>query len=234
MGNKKGRKQQKKRKKHTGLKIFFILVLFLLVSAGAGAYLFYAYAEDVIEEYAIKDLDTDNIYNVMYQKSTIYDGEGNEIDALYLSGGNRTIIEYDDIPQDLINAVVDTEDKTFWEHEGFNYVRMIGAVKERILGGGQISGTSTITQQLARNLYLADTKSERTLNRKILEAYYTRILEQELSKKKILEIYFNTVYFGFNSYGIDAASQSYFSKEPKDLDLLECASLAALPQAPDS
>ena len=234
MGNKKRRKQQKKRKKHTGLKIFLILVLFLLVSAGAGIYLFNAYAEDVIDEYAIKDLDTDNIYNVMYQKSTIYDNEGNEVDALYLSGGNRTIIEYDDIPQDLINAVVDTEDKTFWEHEGFNYVRMLGAIKERIFGGGQISGTSTITQQLARNLYLAETKSERTLSRKILEAYYTRILEQELSKKKILEIYFNTVYFGFNSYGIEAASQSYFSKEPKSLDLLECAALAALPQAPDS
>ena len=232
--NRKRRKQRRKRKKHTVLKVFLILFLFLLVSAGAGIYLFNAYAEDIIEENAIQDLDTDNIYNVMYQKSTICDGEGNEIDALYLSGGNRTLISYNDIPQDLINAVVDTEDKTFWEHEGFNYVRMLGAIKERILGGGQISGTSTITQQLARNLYLAETKSERTLSRKILEAYYTRILEEELSKEKILEIYFNTVYFGFNSYGIEAASQSYFSKEPKDLDLLECAALAALPQAPDS
>ena len=232
--NRKKSKRQKKRKKHTVLKVFLVLLLLLLVSAGAGIYLFNAYAEDIIEEYAIQDLETDNIYNVMYQKSTIYDGEGNEIDALYLSGGNRTLIDYNDIPQDLINAVVDTEDKTFWEHEGFNYVRMIGAIKERILGGGQISGTSTITQQLARNLYLADTKSERTLSRKILEAYYTRILEQELTKEKILEIYFNTVYFGFNSYGIEAASQGYFSKEPKDLDLLECAALAALPQAPDS
>ena len=228
------KKKRRRKKKHTVLKVFLILFLFLLVSAGAGIYLFNAYAEDIIEENAIQDLDTDNIYNVMYQKSTIYDGEGNEIDALYLSGGNRTLISYNDIPQDLINAVVDTEDKTFWEHEGFNYVRMLGAIKERILGGGQISGTSTITQQLARNLYLADTKSERTLSRKILEAYYTRILEEELSKEKILEIYFNTVYFGFNSYGIEAASQSYFSKEPKDLDLLECAALAALPQAPDS
>ena len=202
MSNRKNRgksKRQRKQKKHTVLKVFLALFLFLLVSAGAGIYLFNAYAEDIIEEYAIQDLDTDEIYTLMYQKSTIYDGDGNEIDALYLSGGNRTLIDYDDLPQDLINAVIDTEDKTFWEHEGFNYVRMIGAVKERILGGGQISGTSTITQQLARNLYLADTKSERTLSRKILEAYYTRILEQELSKKKILEAYFNTVYFGFNS-----------------------------------
>ncbi|MCR5035390.1 MAG: hypothetical protein K6B42_08255, partial [Clostridia bacterium] len=71
------KKKRRRKKKHTVLKVFLILFLFLLVSVGAGIYLFNAYAEDIIEENAIQDLDTDNIYNVMYQKSTIYDGEGN-------------------------------------------------------------------------------------------------------------------------------------------------------------
>lgn len=232
-GNKR-RKRRRRKKKHVVLRIILLLFLLFVLAAAVFAFVFYRYAENVIEESAIKDLETDDIYSLIYQKSTIYDKDGDEIDALYLSGGNRTLIKYEDIPKDMINAVVDTEDKTFWEHNGFNYVRMIGAIKEKVFGGGQISGTSTITQQLARNIYLSETKSERTLNRKILEAYYTRILEQELSKKKILEAYFNTVYFGFNSYGIDAASQSYYSKEPKELDLIECAALAALPQAPDT
>ena len=231
--NKKS-KRRKKKKKHRVLKLILLIFFILILIAAAGVFAFYKYAEDVIEESAIKDIETEDIYSLIYQKSTIYDDVGNEIDALYLSGGNRTIIAYEDIPQNLVNAVIDTEDKTFWEHNGFNYVRMIGAVKEMVFGGGQISGTSTITQQLARNIYLSETKSERTLNRKILEAYYTTILEKELSKRKILETYLNTVYFGFNSYGVEAASQSYFSKDPMDLDLAECAALAALPQAPDS
>jgi len=225
----------RKRKKKKGklgiiLLIFFILVLMVLSAAGAFAY----YANKVIEENAIKDIHPDDIYSLIYQKTTIYDGEGKELDALYLTGGNRTIIEYGEIPTDLINAIVDTEDKTFWEHKGFNYVRMFGAVKEKIFGGGQISGTSTITQQLARNIYLSETMSERTMERKILEAYYTKIIEEELSKKQILETYLNAVYFGFNSYGIAAASETYFGKEPKDLDLTECVALAALPQSPDT
>lgn len=241
MGSKRRQKRKlkksdprwRRRRRIRRLVILSIILLLLIATAGV-AWAFVSYANKVIEESAIKDLETDNLYSLIYQKSTIYDGEGEPIDALYLSGGNRTLVKYEDLPQNLINAVVDTEDKTFWEHKGFNYVRMIGAVKEKVFGGGEISGTSTITQQLARNIYLAETKSERTLNRKILEAHYTQILEQELTKKQILEAYFNTVYFGFNAYGIQAASESYFGKEPKDLDLLECASLAALPQAPDT
>ena len=227
------RKRRRKRRKRIIL-ILLILFLLLLLGGAAACFALYSYANKVIEESAIEDLETDNMYSLIYQKTTIYDKEGEEIDALYLSGGNRTLVKYEDLPEDLINALVDTEDKTFWEHHGFNYIRMIGAVKEKIFGGGQISGTSTITQQLARNIYLAETKSERSLERKILEMHYTKILEQELTKKQILEAYFNAVYFGFNAYGIQAASESYFNKEPKDLDLLECAALAALPQSPDT
>ena len=116
--------------------IVLILLLLILIGGAVSVFAFFSYANKVIEESAIEDLDTENMYSLIYQKTTIYDKEGEEIDALYLSGGNRTLIKYEDLPEDLINALVDTEDKTFWEHHGFNYIRMIGAVKEKIFGGG--------------------------------------------------------------------------------------------------
>ena len=179
-------------------------------------------------------VDTDDIYSMLAQRSIMYDSEGNEIENLYFSDGNRTVVNYDDIPEDMVNAVVAIEDKKFWSHSGFNYIRMIGAIKDSIFGGGQISGTSTVTQQLARNVYLSEIKSQRSINRKLSEAYCTIILEKNLSKEEIMEAYLNTIYLGFNSYGIQAASQAYFSKDVQDMDLLECAALAALPQSPDT
>ena len=220
----------KRRRKKTALIIIAVILLQALIAACS----FAVYAGKTVKESAVKDINADELYSLIYQKTRIYDSDGKEIDSLYLSGGNRTVISYSDIPEELINAFIDTEDRTFWEHHGFNYIRMLGAVKEKLFGGGEIRGTSTITQQLARNIYLADTKSERTLQRKILEAYYTRLLEKELSKEQIMEAYLNVVYFGFDSYGIAEASDRYFGKEPKDLDLAECAALAALPQSPDT
>ena len=134
----------------------------------------------------------------------------------------------------MVNAVVAIEDRYFWDHNGFNFVRMAGAVVDSVFGGGQISGTSTITQQLARNVYLSDIKSQRSISRKLMEAYCTIILEKNLSKEQIMEAYLNTISLGFNSYGVQAASQAYFSKNVQDLDTLECAALAALPQSPTS
>lgn len=179
-------------------------------------------------------IETSNIYDQLNQRSVMYDCNGKEIENLYMSDGNRTIVKYKDIPEDMVNAVVAIEDRKFWKHNGFNFTRMLGAIKDSVFGGGQISGTSTVTQQLARNVYLADIKSQRSLSRKITEAYYTIVLEKNLSKEQIMEAYLNTIYLGFNSYGIQAASQSYFSKNVQDMDILECASLAALPQSPDS
>lgn len=181
------------------------------------------------------EIDPNNIYSLLSESSTLYDDQGNVIDNLtsFSAEGTRTNVEYTELPQDLVDAFVALEDKTFWDHHGFNFVRIIGAVKDSF-SSGKISGTSTITQQLARNLYLSETKSERSLTRKIKEAYYTILLEKHLTKEEIIEAYLNTIYLGYNSYGVQAASQAYFSKDVSDLDLLECASLAALPQAPDS
>lgn len=177
-------------------------------------------------------IDPDNIYNLLSESSVLYNDEGQPIESVFEADGKRTNVEFSEMPDNLINAFVSLEDKTFWTHSGFNFVRIFGAIKESFTSG-QISGTSTITQQLARNVYLADTKSERTITRKIREAYYSVQLERNLTKEQILEAYLNTIFLGYNSYGVQAASKAYFGKDVSELNLMECVSLAALPQAPD-
>lgn len=178
-------------------------------------------------------IDPVNIYDNIQQSSVIYNDEGRAVDSAYYTQ-DRKICKYEDMPENLLNAFVALEDKTFWKHHGFNWTRMIGAVFQSITGSGKISGTSTITQQLARNVYLPETMSTRSIKRKVLEMYYAAVIERKLSKKEIVEAYLNTIYLGFGNYGVEAASESYFGKKPKDLSLVQCASLAALPQAPDS
>lgn len=178
-------------------------------------------------------IDPVNIYDNIQQSSVIYNDEGRAVDSAYYTQ-DRKICKYEDMPENLINAFVALEDKTFWKHHGYNWTRMIGAVFQSITGSGKISGTSTITQQLARNVYLPETMSTRSIKRKVLEMYYAAVIERKLSKKEIVEAYLNTIYLGFGNYGVEAASESYFGKKPKDLSLVQCASLAALPQAPDS
>ncbi len=179
-------------------------------------------------------IDPNNIYSLLSESSLLYDSEGNIIDSVVSGEGSRTNVEFAALPPDLVHAFVAVEDKTFWDHKGFNYVRIFGAISESIFSGGNISGTSTITQQLARNLYLSETKSDYSITRKIAEAYYTMQLESHLSKEQILEAYLNTIFLGYNSNGVQAASQAYYSKDVGNLTLFECVSLAALPKAPDS
>lgn len=176
-------------------------------------------------------IDPSDIYSRLNENSYMYDDQGNTIDA-FQSEGLRTNIKYKDMPKDLINAFIVIEDKTFWEHNGFNYIRLIGATWEGLTTGDHIQGTSTITQQLARNLYLQDTKSVRSLNRKIKEAYYTVVLEKYLSKEQIMEAYLNTIHLGSGANGVQAAAQTYFSKDVKDLTVSECATIAGITKYP--
>ena len=177
--------------------------------------------------------DYKDIYSQVATASIVYNDKGNQIDNIFYTE-NRKVIKYEDMPENLINSFVAIEDKTFWKHHGFNWTRMIGAVLSSLTGSGRISGTSTITQQLARNVYLADIKSVRSIKRKLLEMYYASRLEHFLSKEEIIEAYLNTIYLGHGCYGVNAAARTYFSKSVSDLDLVECASLAALPQSPDT
>lgn len=229
MDNNKTKKPRKKKHRLNMKK--FLLFLFALCLIGGISLV--AFTVSVIAE--APEVNPDNIYTLLNESSVLYDDQGNVIENVFASGeGARTNVTYDDIPDNVINAFVALEDKTFWKHHGFNFIRILGAIKEGVLTGNNISGTSTITQQLARNIYLTDIKSEHSIKRKIKEAYYTVLLEKHLTKKQIIEAYLNTIYLGGGAYGIQAASETYFSKDVKDLDLLESASLAALPQAPHS
>lgn len=176
-------------------------------------------------------IDTENIMEILSESTVIYDENGNEIDTIY-TDTDRSNIKYEDLPPDLVNAFVALEDKTFWKHHGFNFIRIVGAITEAVFTDNDIGGTSTITQQLSRNLFLRDSRFNRSINRKIVEAYYSVILEKELSKEEIIEAYLNTIDLGYHSSGVQAASQAYFSKDVKDLTLAQCAALAPLAQQP--
>lgn len=221
------RKKQKKYRLNWKKLIRFIIGLILLMVIAVGVFT----ASVIIRS---PKIDPNNIYSLLSESSLMYDSEGNIIDSVVMGGTSRTNVSFDELPEDLVDAFVAIEDKTFWEHEGFNVIRIFGAIKESLFSGGKISGTSTITQQLARNLYLVETKSDYDITRKISEAYYTIQLEQNLEKEQIIEAYLNTIFLGYNSNGVQAASQAYFSKDVTDLTLIECAALSALAKAPDS
>lgn len=222
-------RKKPKPKRRLLLTLFNILIVTLILSAMLTAGVVYYIVQDSIAK--LPEIDPENV--ILDQNSVILDAEGNLLSRVY---GNslRTVIDYDEISEDAINAFIAVEDKTFWDHHGFNYVRMIGAVKEAVLSHGDVSGTSTITQQLARNLFLTETRLDYSPVRKIQEAYYAMIIEDTLSKEKILETYLNTIFLGASSEGIEAASNIYFDKKASELNYIEGAILAALPSAPTS
>jgi penicillin-binding protein 1A len=216
--SKSGRVNTKKIIQYLTIGLIILLVAFIIIVTG------------IIK--TTPPIEPDNIYSLLTENSVLFDDRGNMIEGIQGTGGMRTNVAYNDMPPFLIEAFVSIEDKTFWEHNGFNFVRLFGAVFEGVFTGDNISGTSTITQQLARNLYLAETKSKRSITRKIREAYYTVELENHLSKEQIIEAYLNTIYLGANANGVQAASQAYFSKDVKDLSLAECTILACIPKSP--
>lgn len=218
----KARKKKKRKKKsliRRILKWFLLLIILCVLTA-------VAYVGFII--FTTPEVDPDNIYAELNQTSTIHDDQG-EVFEYVDTLQNRTNVTYDQLPQDLIDAFVSIEDKTFFEHNGFNIVRIFGAIKESLTTGKDIGGTSTITQQLARNLWL---NGERTMSRKIREAYYTILLEHNLEKDQILEAYLNTIPLGYNTYGVQTAANAYFGCDVSELTLAECATLAALPKSP--
>ncbi|MBN2898333.1 MAG: transglycosylase domain-containing protein [Clostridia bacterium] len=229
--NQQPKKKKTKKKKNRflqAIKIIFLLCLVLGIVGAGGAYFF---VKSIVAD--IKPIDPSKIDDLLGENSVILDKDGRVLEQIQ-NDGLRTIIRYDEMSPDLINAFISVEDKTFREHNGFNFVRMAGAIWESATGKGRISGTSTITQQLARNLYLEETRSERSIDRKIKEAYYAIQLESHLTKEQIIEAYLNKIYLGSGSNGVEAAAQTFFSKDAKDLDLVESAMLAGIPKAPST
>ena len=138
-------------------------------------------------------------------------------------------VSLDEIPRSLQQAIVAVEDARFYSHSGFDVTGIARAAVVNVEAGEIEEGASTITQQLAKNLFLS---SEQTFSRKAEELVLALELERNFSKDKIIEMYLNTIYFGSNFYGIYDASKGYFGKEPKDLTVGESAMLAGLPNAP--
>ena len=149
-------------------------------------------------------------------------------DQQLFSSENRTWVTYDEIPEDLIDAFVSIEDERFWTHKGVDWKRTIGAAYQ-IVSGSDFYGGSTITQQLIKNI---TGNNEVTIQRKVKEIVSALELEKTVSKEQILEMYLNTIYLSEHCYGVEAASVAYFGKSVSDLDLVECAALAAIPQFP--
>ncbi|MCA0993058.1 transglycosylase domain-containing protein [Pseudalkalibacillus hwajinpoensis] len=166
---------------------------------------------------------------VMNSATELVDEDGNLITKLYFE--NREPISIDDIPDHVQEAFVATEDSRFYEHHGLD-VKAIGrALYRDILAGGKVEGGSTITQQLAKNVFLTNDKS---WLRKTKEAVIAINLERSYSKEKILEMYLNQIYFGHGAYGIQSASTIFFNKSASELSVEEGAMLAGLPKAPSN
>lgn len=142
---------------------------------------------------------------------------------------DKDYVTYDNISTDLLQATVSIEDRRFYDHNGVDYRSLGRALFNNICAGEIVGGGSTITQQLAKNIYFTYQPS---YIRKVSEIFMAYDLEKELSKKEILELYVNVINYGDNHMGIKEAAQGYFHKEPKDLTLDEATLLAGLPQSP--
>ena len=161
------------------------------------------------------------------QATRIYDVNGELISQLWLE--QRTVVPLGQIPMDLQNAIIAIEDDRFYQHWGIDPIGILRAFIINATAGGVRQGASTLTEQLAKNLFLTP---DRTLSRRIREALLALQIERNYSKKEILEMYLNQIYFGEGAYGVESAARSYFGKHVGELTMPECAYLATLPKAP--
>lgn len=162
--------------------------------------------------------------------SVVYAADGSVL-AEFHTAENRVIVSYEDLPEDLINAVVAIEDERFWQHRGIDPQAIARALVNDISEGGSLQGGSTITQQYLKNTLLTP---EVTLDRKLTEAALALRLEAGVEKEVILENYLNTIYFGNGAYGVGAGAALYFAKSVDQLTLAESALLAGMIQAPST
>lgn len=174
------------------------------------------------------EVDAESIKHQMNQNSTIVDKEGNKIGNI-ITSEYREVVDSKDIPQYLKDAFVSVEDERFYKHKGVDPLSIMGSLAENLKARSIVRGGSTITQQLARNTYLSN---DQTVDRKIKEIYLALKIEEVLSKDEILTAYMNGVFLGQNSYGVEAASKTYFSKDVSDLTLAEAATLAGTVKSP--
>lgn len=186
------------------------LLILILIAAAFAAGITFAKAKDMYEEVTAE---------------TPIDRKVEQIQSI------EHYTPYEDLSDTYVNAVIATEDKRFRKHHGYDIIGGCRAILHNISAGQMIEGGSTITQQLARNMYFDQSID---LRRKIAEILVARQLEKNYSKEEILEMYVNVIYFGSGYYNIYDASHGYFGKDPKDLSDYEATMLAGIPNAPSA
>ncbi len=164
------------------------------------------------------------------QPARLYANDGRFIAEVGLE--RRSVVRLEQIPQHVKDAFVITEDKRFYRHDGIDYIRILGSVWANVKAMGFAEGFSTITMQLARNIFPERLTREKTIVRKLREAKVARRIEERFSKERILELYLNQISFGSGAYGVESAAQRYFGRPINELTVAEGAMLAALPKAP--
>src|SRR5437868_11090484 len=204
---------------------FYLPVLIVLLAIIFSAIYFGIVAADLKAQAKAFDL---NKLEQMESASVILDRNGKIFGQIYVE--NRETIPYDQLPRDLVNAVVAMEDTKFYQHHGYDLFGIVRAALKNFVAGHVRQGASTITQQLARNSF---SLKEKTFRRKLLEIFLARRIEDSFGKQKIMELYLNRIYFGGGLYGAEAASRGYFSKPAREMSLSECATLAGLVKSPN-
>jgi penicillin-binding protein 1A len=165
------------------------------------------------------------------QATVLYDSEGGVLGMFYRE--RRQLISLDSLPDHVALAFVAIEDRRFYEHDGVDPWRIVGAFRDNLLEGYVTAGASTISMQLARNLFPEQLpRGEKSMRRKIAEARLAMVMERRFPKQEILELYLNHIYLGSGAYGIEAAARTYFDKPARELTVVEAATLAGLPKAP--
>ena len=199
------------------------MVLVFLVGAGAGVWRVALLLDGLPDEQAIERIGE------MAQATAVYDRD--DVLAFTIYREQRIEVPLESMSPHLVRAIVAIEDRRFYDHRGFDPVRIVGAAVTNLRHRRPVEGASTITQQLSRQSFLTPEKS---IRRKVQELILAGRIERMYSKPRILELYLNKVYFGDGLYGVEAASRGYFGKNASDLSLAEAAMLAGLVRAPSA
>ena len=215
-------------KKKFSIKVSFKSIIFIgmclaVVGVGAAFYVYKKISHDSPEINKVSDYRPLGVTQIV----SIENGQTKVMAEFYKE--KRYLTPYDQIPQKLVQAFLSAEDSTFFEHQGVNFLAIARAAVANFLAGQVVQGGSTITQQIAKSLYLSP---DRNIIRKVRELFVAFQLEKALTKEEILYLYLNQIYLGSGSYGVQAAARTYFHKDVKKLSIAEMALIAGLPTAP--
>ena len=201
--------------------ITFLTLFIALFLLGGGVFLYFVSKAPALSESKL----------VATTSSKIYDNK-NELIA-DLGSERRVNAQANEIPTDLVKAIVSIEDHRFFDHRGVDTIRIMGAALRNLQGQGGLQGASTLTQQLIKLTYFSTSTADQTISRKAQEAWLAVQLEQKATKQEILTYYINKVYMSNGNYGMQTAAENYYGKDLKDLSLPQLALLAGMPQAPN-